>query len=75
MKDYQKWRIRELFLSYCWENDKWADLVYEKLRESEGIEMKRDKREIDYSEDIVEFMDSIRNACMKFLQLSRTTIM
>lgn len=52
-----------------------ADLVYEKLRESEGIEMKRDKREIDYSEDIVEFMDSIRNACMKFLQLSRTTIM
>jgi TIR domain len=61
---------RVIFLSYCWANDKWADLVDEKLREFEEIEIKRDKREIDYSEDIEEFMNSIRKTDHVILLIS-----
>ncbi|MEK4221513.1 toll/interleukin-1 receptor domain-containing protein [Bacillus sp. FSL W8-0116] len=59
-----------IFLSYSWANDKCADLLDENLSSFEGIEIKRDRREIDYSQDIEEFMKTIRKTDHAILLIS-----
>lgn len=51
---------KTIFLSYCWTNMDIANEVDETLQSYEGIKVKRDKRELNYGEDIQAFMDTVR---------------
>lgn len=50
-----------IFLSYCWSNEKIADLI-DQYFSNNGIKVKRDKRDLKYKQSIKEFMKTIRDA-------------
>lgn len=50
-----------IFLSYCWENEKVADLIDNYFSENK-ITIRRDKRDLKYKQSIKEFMKTIRDA-------------
>ena len=58
-----------IFLSYCWKDEKYADDIEQYYRNSEII-IHRDKKDIRYWGSIEEFMNSIRNANFSILIIS-----
>lgn len=50
-----------IFLSYCWENEKVANLIDNYFSKNK-IARQRDKRDIQYKQSIKEFMRTIRDA-------------
>lgn len=53
--------MKKIFLSYCWQNDNIANLIYN-LFEREGIKIIRDKHDLNYKQSIKEFMEQVRDA-------------
>lgn len=50
-----------IFLSYCWQDEKIADDIYNYFKNSHGIELHKDKIKIDIWESIKKYMHSINN--------------
>ncbi|WP_031517760.1 toll/interleukin-1 receptor domain-containing protein [Desulfofalx alkaliphila] len=66
---------KTIFLSYCWGNKKIADYLDSKIQAFEGIEIKRDIREIYYSHNIEDFMKTIRKTDHVILLISKEYLM
>jgi|GEM_PF-638969 hypothetical protein len=60
----------EVFLSYCWADEKIADEVYDKLIKYKQIKLHRDKLEIKQWGSIKEYMQSITNMDYVILLIS-----
>lgn len=50
-----------IFLSYCWKNEKVADIIDHYFSENK-VKIQRDKRDLQYKQSIKEFMQKIRDA-------------
>lgn len=61
---------KTIFLSYCWANMNSANEVDELLQSYEGIKIKRDKRELNYAQDIQGFMNTVRQTDHVILLIS-----
>lgn len=61
--------MENIFLSYCWDNEKEANDIDDFFLK-EGIKLKRDIRELNYTENIDEFMKKIRESDFYILVLS-----
>lgn len=61
---------KAIFLSYCWANMDMANEIDELLQSYEGIKIKRDKRELNYGQDIEEFMGTVRQTDHVILLIS-----
>lgn len=59
-----------IFLSYCWKDDKIADDIYNYFKDIHGIELHRDKIKIDAWDSIKEYMQSIKNMDYAILLIS-----
>ena len=58
-----------VFLSYCWKDEEYADTIEQCYKSSEII-IHRDKKNISYWENIEDFMNSIRNSDFAILIVS-----
>lgn len=61
---------KTIFLSYCWANMETANEIDELLQSYEGIEIKRDVRELNYGREIEEFMETVRQTDHAVLLIS-----
>lgn len=59
-----------IFLSYCWKNEKVADLIDNYFSENK-IKVQRDKRDLQYKQSIKEFMRTIRDAEYVIMVISK----
>lgn len=59
----------DIFLSYCWKDEEYADTIEQYYKSSEII-IHRDKKDISYWENIKDFMKSIRNSDFAILIVS-----
>lgn len=60
----------KIFLSYCWNDSKVADEIYEHLKSSQNIELHRDTIDIGKWGSIKEYMQSISNMDYTILLIS-----
>lgn len=65
--------MKTAFLSYSWANEKTADEI-DNLFQSLGIEVKRDKRELGYKDNIKKYMQSIRDCDYAILVISEASL-
>lgn len=65
--------MKTAFLSYSWANEKTADEI-DNVFQSLGIEVKRDKRELGYKDDIKNYMQSIRGCDYAILVISEASL-
>ena len=59
-----------IFLSYCWKDDKIADDIYDYFKDSHGVDLHRDKIKIDTWDSIKKYMQSIKNMDYTILLIS-----
>jgi hypothetical protein len=60
---------KDIFISYCWSNEKEADEI-DLFFKSKGVELKRDKRDLEFKQSIKEFMRKIREMDFVILVIS-----
>ena len=61
--------MKTAFLSYCWANEKFADII-DSTFQALGIIVKRDKREVGYKDNLKHYMQSIRDCDYAILLIS-----
>lgn len=59
--------------SYSWSNEETADLI-DNAMQSVGVSVKRDKRELEYKDNIKKYMQSIRDCDYVILIISDSSL-
>lgn len=55
--------MKKIFLSYCWQDDKYADLI-DSYFQQVGIKLIRDRRDLTYGTSISAFAKKIRKTSL-----------
>ncbi|WP_316795292.1 toll/interleukin-1 receptor domain-containing protein [Pedobacter agri] len=59
----------QVFFSYCWANKQLAEKIYSDIKDA-GIDCKKDTVDMQYRDNIIDFMESIREADYAILLIS-----